>query len=89
MSMDVNDGQMLFGDRGGLKLPDICLTGEEKPHKTTQETCTDLGLNLGLLGDRHACNHLAHSGGPDNIKAMIDDKVKFAQKLLHFKLFAF
>ena len=25
-----NDGQMIFGDLGGLKLPDICLTGEEK-----------------------------------------------------------
>ena len=26
-------GQMLFGDLGGLKFPDICLTGEEKPRK--------------------------------------------------------
>ena len=25
---------MIFGDIGGLKLPDICLTGEEKPRKT-------------------------------------------------------
>ena len=30
--MDDNDGQMILGDLGGLKLPDICLTGEEKPH---------------------------------------------------------
>ena len=30
MSDDDNDGQMIFGD---LKLPDICLTGEEKPRK--------------------------------------------------------
>ena len=35
MSMDDNDGQMIFGDLGGLKLPDICLTGEEKPRKKT------------------------------------------------------
>ena len=28
-----NDGQMIFGDLGGLKLPDICLTDEEKPRK--------------------------------------------------------
>ena len=28
-----DDGQMIFGDLGGLKLPDICLTGEEKPRK--------------------------------------------------------
>ena len=25
-----NDSQMIFVDLGGLKLPDICLTGEEK-----------------------------------------------------------
>ena len=29
---DDKGGQMIFGDFGGLKLPDICLTGEEKPH---------------------------------------------------------
>ena len=28
-----NDGQMIFGDLGGLKFPDICLTSEEKPQK--------------------------------------------------------
>ena len=28
-----NDGQMVFGNLGGLKLPDICLTGEEKPRE--------------------------------------------------------
>ena len=50
MSDDDNDGQMIFGDLGGLKLPDICLTGEEKPRKNlTQETCPDRGLNLGPL----------------------------------------
>ena len=31
MSDDDNDGQMIFGDLGGLKLPEISLTGEEKP----------------------------------------------------------
>ena len=30
MMMDDNDGQMIFGDLGDLKLPDIYLTGEEK-----------------------------------------------------------
>ena len=40
MIMDDNDGQIIFGDLGGLKLPDICVTGEEKPRKNlTQETC--------------------------------------------------
>ena len=34
-----NDGQMIFGDLSGLKLPEICLTGEENPRKNlTQET---------------------------------------------------
>ena len=31
---DDNDGQMVFGDLGGLKLLDICLTGVEKTRKT-------------------------------------------------------
>ena len=30
---DDYDGQMIFGDLGGLKFPDICLTSEEKPRK--------------------------------------------------------
>ena len=33
---DDYDGQMLFGDLGGLKIPVICLTGEEKPRKKPQ-----------------------------------------------------
>ena len=50
MSMDDNDGQMIFGDPGGLKLPDICLTGQENPRKNlTQETCLDRGSNPGPL----------------------------------------
>ena len=53
MSMDDNDGQMIFGDLEGLKLPDICLTGEEKPRKNlTQETCPDRGSNPGPLRDK-------------------------------------
>ena len=64
MSHDDNDGQMIFGDLVDLKLPDICLIGEEKPRKNlTQETCPDQESNPGPLHDRHACYHLAHSGG--------------------------
>ena len=33
MSMDDSDGQMIVWDLGGLKLPDISLTGEEKTPK--------------------------------------------------------
>ena len=32
---DDNDGQMIFGDLGCPKIPDICPTGEEKPEKTS------------------------------------------------------
>ena len=35
MIMDDNEGQMIFGDLGGLKLLDVRLTGEEKPRKTS------------------------------------------------------
>ena len=60
---DDNDGQMIFGDLGGLKLPDICLTGEKKPRKNlTQETCPYRGSNQGPLHDRCAYYRLAHSG---------------------------
>ena len=59
-----NDSQIIYGDLGGLKLPDICLTGEEKPRKNlTQETFPNWGSNLGPLHDRRACYHLAHSSG--------------------------
>ena len=61
---DDNDDQMMFGDHGGLKRPDICLTGEEKPRKNlTQETCPDRGSNPAPLRDRRACYRLVHSGG--------------------------
>ena len=63
MVMDDYDGQMIFGDLMGLKLPDIRLTGEEKPRKNiTQETCPDRGSNPGPLRNKRACYHLFHSG---------------------------
>ena len=61
---DDYDGQMIFGDFVGLKLPDNYLIGEEKPRKNlTQETCPDRGSNPGPLRDRRACYRLFHSGG--------------------------
>ena len=60
---DDYDGQMIFGDLVGLKLPDICLTGEEKPRKNlAQETCPDRRSNPGSLRDTRACYRLLHSG---------------------------
>ena len=64
MIMGDYDGQLIFGDLGGLKLPDICPTDEEKPRKNLiQETCPDRGSNPGSLRDRRACYRLSHSGG--------------------------
>ena len=40
---DDNDCQMIFGDLGDLKLPDICLTGEEKPRKTSPRKLVPTG----------------------------------------------
>ena len=55
MMMDDYDGQMIFGDLVGLKLPDIRLAGEDKPRKNLiQETCSDQGSNPGPLHDKRA-----------------------------------
>ena len=65
--MDDYDGQMMFGDLVGLKLPDIRLTGEEKPRKNlTQETCPDWESNPGPLRGKRASYHLLHSCGRGN-----------------------
>ena len=62
--MMITTAKWFSGTVGGLKFPDICLTGEEKPRKNlTQETCPDRGSNPGPLLDRRACYHLLHSGG--------------------------
>ena len=72
MSMDDNDGPMIFGDLGGLKLPDICLIGEEKPRKNvTQDTRPDRGPNPGPLRDRRTCYRLLHSDGQKNHETVI------------------
>ena len=82
ISDDDNDDQMIFGDHGGLKLPDICLTGEEKPRKNlTQETCPDQGFHPGPLRDRHACCCLAHSGGLIGLACLQEIDNRFYFKL--------
>ena len=64
MMMDDYDGQIIFRDLVGLKLPDSRLTGEEKPRKNlTQENCPDRESNPGPLRDKRTCYHLFHSGG--------------------------
>ena len=70
MIMD-DDGQMIFGDLMGLKLPGIRLTGEEKPRKNlSQETCPDRGSISEPLRDRRACYHLFHSGGQYEVRIL-------------------
>ena len=64
---DDNDDQMRFGDLGGLKFPDICLTGEEKLRKNlTQETSLNRGSNPCPLLDRRACYRLATAVDPNH-----------------------
>ena len=56
---------MIFRDLDGLRLPDICLTGEENPRKNlTQETCPDRESNPDPLRDRSVGYRLLHRGGP-------------------------
>ena len=43
MMIDDDDGQMRFGDPGGLKLPNICLTREEIPEKTSPRKLAPTG----------------------------------------------
>ena len=43
MIMDDYDGQMIFGNLVGLKLPDIHITGEEKPRKTSPRKLVPTG----------------------------------------------
>ena len=40
---DDNDGQIIFGDLGGLKLPDIRLIGGENPEKTSARKLVPTG----------------------------------------------
>ena len=67
-SLDDYDGQMIFGDLWGLKLPDNCLTGEEKPEKTSPRKRPDRGSDPGPLRDRRACYRLPHNGGQTPIQ---------------------
>ena len=47
MNDDDNDSQMIFEDLGGLKLPDICLTGEENPEKPHPGNLSRPGIEPG------------------------------------------
>ena len=44
---DDDDGQMIFVDLGGLKFPDICLTGEKNPEKTHPGKLSRPGIEPG------------------------------------------
>ena len=47
MMMDDYAGQTIFGDLAGLKLPDIRLTGEENPEKTSPRKFVTTGIEPG------------------------------------------
>ena len=78
-------GQIIIGDLVGLKFPDICLTGEEKPRKTlTQKTCPDRDRTQARCVDKRACYHLLHSGGHKlykNIKFKNQTKQRYLLKV--------
>ena len=66
MRMDDNDGQIIFWDLGGRKLPDICLTGEENPRKNlTQETFPTGDRTRACCVTGEGC-HLANTVGIGN-----------------------
>ena len=58
--MDDYDGQMIFGELVGLKLPDIRLTDEEKPHPGN---LSRPGIKPGPTAWEACMLHLFHSGG--------------------------
>ena len=67
----------------GLKVPDICLTGEEKFRKNlTQNTCPNRGSNPCPVRDRRACYCLLHSGGLG--KLHYRDKISLSIKPFFF-----
>ena len=86
--MDDYDGQMIFGDLVGLNLPDIHLTGEEKPWKKnlTQETCPDQGSNPGPLHDKRTCYCLFHSGGLGRCVLHVEDGIIQSQLIIISKV---
>ena len=43
MSIDDNDGQMIFGDLGGLKLPEFVLQVRKNPEKTSPRKLVPTG----------------------------------------------
>ena len=70
MMMDDYDGQMIFGDLVGLKLPDIRLTGKEKPRKTSPRKPVPTGDRTGAycVTSAHAttCSTAVDVGALDN-----------------------
>ena len=54
--MNDYDDQMIFGDLVGLKLPDICRTGEEKPRKNSpsKRVATGDRTRARCIKDAHA-----------------------------------
>ena len=78
MSDDDDDGQIIFGDLGGLKFPDICLTGEEKPRKNSPR-------KLAPTGDRtraHCMTGAHASAWPTAVEPLMEMKTPFAKSMM-------
>ena len=75
---DDYDGQMILGDLGGLKFPNICLTGEEKPRKKPHPgNLSRPGIEPGPAAYKRAYYHLLHSGGPKTNRSVIGIGIDF------------
>ena len=84
MRMDDYDGQIIFGNLVGLKLPDIHLTGEEKPRKNlTAETCPDRGSNPGPLRDKEMVIILIASTCTFQLSVFCEDVLYLVCRLVH------
>ena len=84
MMSDDNDGQMIFGDLGGLKLPDICLTGEENPRKNLTRKTVPTGDRT-----RARCVTSAHAAAwptalDSSGNTSKDLKTRYDQRFKHF-----
>ena len=67
MIRDDNDGQMIFGDLGGLTLLTFVIKARKNPEKPHPGILSRPGIESGPLRNRRACYHLAHNGGEDRL----------------------
>ena len=84
MIEDDNDGQMIFGDLGVLKLPDICLTGEIKnPEKSHPGILSRPGMEPGPA----ACEARMLPPGPQRWTLKVKKNYIFSYREMYGEFF--